>query len=131
MQSVYRLRKTWEFAKTIEKSKKVVNSGFVIFCSPSQLNNCRYGISIPRKLVKKAVQRNHYKRQIKNILLKYKDVCQNLSSSHYNLVIIVRPGFLAIDQFFAKQKSLVELLDSIFQREPELDRSVSKRVFYA
>lgn len=131
MQSIYRLRKTWEFAKAIEKNKKVVNSGFVIFCSPSQLNNCRYGISIPRKLVKKAVQRNHYKRQIKNILAKYKNVCQNLSSSHYNLVIIVRPGFLAIDQFFAKQNSLVELLDSIFQREPELDRSVNKRVFYA
>jgi len=130
MQSVYRLRKPWEFAEVIEKGKKIVNSEFVIFYSSSQLNNCRYGISVPRKLVKKATQRNHYKRQIKNILVKRKDVCHALFSSHYNLVIIVRSGFLVIDQFFVKQNSLIKLLDSIFQRKPEFDQSASKRIFY-
>jgi len=116
-----------EIALVIKKGRKVINSEFVIFYSLSQLQNCRFGISIPRKLVKGAVQRNYYKRQIKNILASYK-ICQGLSS-HYNLVIIIRPGFL-VSQFPVKQASLVELFGSVSQKESKLSQPVNKELIY-
>ena len=89
----------------------------MIFYLPNQLNNYRFGISIPRKLVKKATQRNYCKRQIKNILTcflkEHKDDYQIYQS--YDLVIITRSGLSK--KFTARQKSLVELLASIPQKE--------------
>jgi len=131
IKSIYRLRKPWEFTEVIEKGKKVSNLEFAIFYSPNHLNNYRFGISIPRKLVKKAVQRNYYKRQIKSILVKHKEICQDLFFSHYDLVIIIRPGFLLTGQFSAKQKSLTELLSSISQKKSRFEQPASKRVIYA
>ncbi|RHZ37739.1 ribonuclease P protein component [endosymbiont GvMRE of Glomus versiforme] len=119
MWNLYRLRKGWGFSKVLNQGKKTVNSEFVIFYLPNQLNNCRFGISIPRKIVKKATQRNYYKRQIKNILTCFlkeqKDDCQVYRSNHYDLVIIIRSGLS--EKFTARQKSLVELLASISQKE--------------
>src|SRR5690349_12005093 len=97
MWNPYRLRKVWEFSKVLKEGKKMVNNTeFVIFYLPNQLNNCRFGISIPRKVVKKATQRNYYKRQIKNILIyflkEHKDACQVSQLNHYDFVIIARSG---------------------------------------
>ncbi|SRR6266516_2957827 len=117
-----------EITTIIKKGRKVINSEFVIFYSLSQLNNCRFGIGVPCKLVKKAVWRNYYKRQIKNILANYKDFCQGLSS-HYNFVIIVRPRFL-VSQFLVKQNSLVELLNLILYKEPRPSQPVNKEIIY-
>lgn len=68
MKNFYSLRKVWDFSRLINQGKKVVNSEFMVFFLPNQLNNCRFGISIPRKLAKKASQRNYSKRQIRNIV---------------------------------------------------------------
>jgi len=120
----------------LNQGKKIVNSEFVIFYLPNQLNNCRFGISIPRKGVKKATQRNYCKRQIKNMLTfslkKDRDTCQFSQPNHYDLVIIIRSGFLTTDQFAAKQKSLVELLASISQKELcSVNLTKNKRISYA
>lgn len=110
----YRLRKNWEFQKIIAQSPPVSNRNFRIFGAESQLNNCQFGISIPRKLVKKAVNRNYYKRQIRNILIywlkKQNDSCQiTANHRHYNLVIIIRPAYLE-NNFATNQESLNKLL---------------------
>lgn len=118
-----------EITTVIKKGRKVINSEFVIFYSPSQLNNCQFGIGVPRKLVKEAVWRNYYKRQIKNILISYKNFCQG-SSSHYDFVIIVRPRFL-VSQFLVKQNSLIELLNSVLRKESGPSQSVNKEIIYA
>jgi len=120
----------------LNQGKKIVNSEFVIFYLPNQLNNCRFGISIPRKGVKKATQRNYCKRQIKNMLTfslkKDRDTCQFSQPNHYDLVIIIRSGFLTTDQFATKQKSLVELLASISQKELcSVNLTKNKRISYA
>jgi len=44
-----------EITTVIKEGRKVINSEFVIFYSLSQLDNCQFGIGVPRKLVKKAV----------------------------------------------------------------------------
>ncbi|CAI2183012.1 6079_t:CDS:2, partial [Funneliformis geosporum] len=120
------LRKPWEFAEVINQGKKVISAEFRIFYSPNQLNNCQWGISTPQKLVKKATQRNYYKRQIKSILAQHKDsICQALTPKHYNLLIIIRPGFLT-SQFSAKQSSLTELLNSISSAKSLFDHYIWK-----
>jgi len=80
--------------------------------------------------VKKAVRRNYYKRQIKNILVEHKNICQTLPN-HYNLVIITRHGFLTTQDFSTKQKSLGELLNTIFQKEIQPNSSPHKKIVYA
>jgi ribonuclease P protein component len=108
------LRKNWEFQKIITHGQKVGNRNFTIFARKNQLNNCQFGISIPQHFVKKAVQRNYYKRQIRNMLIqhlkKHNDSCQiTANHRHHNLVIIIRPAYL--DQDFATNcESLFQLL---------------------
>ena len=136
MWSAYRLHKTWEFSEVFKQGKKVINSEFVAFYLPNHLNTCRFGISVPRKIVKKATQRNYCKRQIKNILVSFlrehEIICPFNQPNHYDLVIVIRPNFLTINDFSAKQKSLVELLDLIPQKKLHLNNPIkNKRTSYA
>jgi ribonuclease P protein component len=110
----YRLRKNWQFQKVIMSGQKIANPSFVIFFVKNDLNNCQFGISTPQKLIKKAVDRNYYKRQIRDMLIlhlkKYQDSCQTSDNhSHFNFVIIVRYSYLEID-FATNQKNLYKLL---------------------
>jgi len=92
----------------------------VIFYLPNQLVNHRFGISIPRKLVKKSSQRNYYKRQVKNILisfLKENNPQKFFQPRYFDFVIIIRFGFQAQNKFSVKQISLTKLLNSILQKE--------------
>lgn len=111
----YRLRKNWQFQKIITDGQKIVNASFVIFLAPNKLDNCQFGISTPKKLVKKAVGRNKYKRQIRDMLIKHlkknQDSCQiNDNHMHYDFVIIIRHSYLAND-FQTNQKNLYKLIE--------------------
>jgi ribonuclease P protein component len=94
----------------------------VIFYLPNQLFNHRFGISVPRKLVKKSSQRNYYKRQVKNILTFFlKENSQtNFFPKHFDFVIIIRFGFQTQGKFLVKQVSLTKMLNSILQKELSL-----------
>ena len=87
----------------------------------NNLDNCQFGISVPQKLVKKAVDRNYYKRQIRNMLILHlkenNDSCQvDNNHSHYNFVIIIRYLYLEKD-FQTNQKNLYKLLIFISKRK--------------
>ena len=117
----YRLRKNWQFQEIIKAGKKVANPSFVIFSTENNLDNCQFGISIPQKLVKKAVDRNYYKRQIRNMLILHlkenNDNCKvDDNHSHYNFVIIIRYLYLEND-FQTNQKNLYKLLFFIYKRK--------------
>jgi len=120
-----------------KQGKKIINSEFVAFYLPNHSNIiCRFGISIPRKIVKNATQRNYYKRQIKNTLVSFlkehKIICPFNQPNHYDLVIVIRPNFLTVDDFSVKQKSLVELLDLIPQKKLYLNNlTKNKKTPYA
>jgi len=118
----YRLRKNWQFQEIITSGRKTVNSSFVLFSVVNNLKNCRFGISTPKKLVKKAVDRNRFKRQIRDMLIshlkKHHDGCQTSDNhSHYNFVIIVRYPYLEND-FQTNQKNLYKLLIPASQEKP-------------
>ena len=110
----YRLRKNWQFQEIIVGGQKIANPSFVIFSVKNNLNNCQFGISTPQKLIKKAVDRNRYKRQVRDMIIthlkKHDDSCQiNDNHSHCNFVIIIRYPYLDND-FATNQKNLYKLL---------------------
>lgn len=116
----YHLRKNWEFQKIIHHGRKSGNRNFTIFTAPNQLNNCQFGISIPQHWVKKAVQRNRYKRQIRNMLIqhlkKHNDGCRiTTNHQHHNLIIIIRPAYLDQD-FTTNRESLFQLLAFVYRK---------------
>ena len=117
----YRLRKVWQFKDVITKEQKLVNPSFTIFFAANNHDNCRYGIAIPKKLIKLAVDRNLYKRQIRGMLIfhlksdlkKKMNSCQtDPQHSHSDLVIIIRYPYLKND-FAANQENLYKLLTLI------------------
>ncbi|MEG7978526.1 MAG: ribonuclease P protein component [Mollicutes bacterium UO1] len=94
--------------------RKVANPSFVIFSVKNNLPNCHFGISTPQKLIKKAVDRNRYKRQVRDMIIshlkKHADSCQiNDNHIHCNFVIIIRYPYLEND-FATNQKNLYKLL---------------------
>ena len=119
----YRLRKNWQFQEIITNGQKIANASFVFFLFPNQLNNCQFGISTPKKLVKKAVGRNKYKRQIREMLINYlkknQDSCQNDDDhKHYDFVMIIRHSYLETD-FQMNQKNLYKLIDLAHKKNIE------------
>jgi ribonuclease P protein component len=101
----------------------------VIFYSSNQLTNHRFGISVPKKLVKEPTERNYYKRQVKNILiafLKENNPQKIFQPQHFDFVIIIRSGFRGEDEFLVKQESLTKLLNLIRQKEFSLTNNNKK-----
>ena len=97
----------------IKSGQRLVNPSFVIFSAENNLANCLFGISTPQKLVKKAVDRNYYKRQIRNMIIlllkKNNGDCRiGNAHQHRNFVIIVRHFYLAND-FATNQQNLYKL----------------------
>lgn len=118
---LYRLRKNWQFQEVIKKGKKIANRNFVIFLRKNRLSNCQFGISIPQKLAKKATKRNHFKRQVRSILILYlkkhdNNCCTDNGYFHYNYVIIIRSFYLE-SNFKANQENLWKLLNYILKKK--------------
>jgi ribonuclease P protein component len=121
----YRLRKNWQFQGIIKSGQRLVNSSFVIFSAENNLNNCLFGISVPQKLVKKAVDRNYYKRQTRNMIIlflkKNNDNCRIGSAhQHRSLVIIVRHFYLT-NNFATNQRNLYKLWSLTFERRTDIN----------
>lgn len=99
----------------------MANPSFVIFATENKLTNCQFGISVPQKLVKKAVDRNYYKRQIRNMIIlhlkKYQNSCQTeVNHSHFSFVLIIRYPYLD-NNFATNQENLYKLLFFIYRQK--------------
>lgn len=107
----------------MKKGRKTLGSSFTIFFANNDHNNCRFGVTVPQKLVRLATGRNLYKRQVKSMLIshlkseekKTPNSCQTTAEhSHSDLVIIIRHSYLKSD-FATNQKKLYNLLDLVEQ----------------
>ena len=126
----YRLRKDWQFRNIIvEGGQKIFNPSFTIFFTTNDSNNCRFGISIPQKLVKLATDRNFYKRQVREMLIfhlkskesKQSNSCQtDTEHRHIDFVIIVRYLYLK-NNFPTNQENLYKLLSLIDRMKRQND----------
>lgn len=120
----YRLKR---FQKIIQSGKKIINFNFPQFSFYLAKNNllphCQFGISVPRKMIKGAVQRNFYKRQIKNILIRWLQKSNSSCHFHYShqsLIIILRYPYLKND-FSTNQKNLERLLEWVLKRNSKIN----------
>ncbi|TPE56714.1 ribonuclease P protein component [[Mycoplasma] falconis] len=83
------VKKNWEFQAILDKKNQVVSRNLIIYFDKSDF--FRVGISIPKQFAN-AVQRNHYRNQIRSILRQ-----MDFSKTNYDTVIIARKGFFNLD----------------------------------
>ena len=111
MNKLHTVKKNYEFSKIIHSSNYVKNRSYVIYYKDNDLDYYRFGISIGKKLGN-AVYRNKYKRQLRNIIDKYKKNYQN----HLDYIIIIKNGYKDLD-FECKEKNFVYLINKINEKE--------------
>ncbi|MCE8167920.1 MAG: ribonuclease P protein component [Candidatus Moeniiplasma glomeromycotorum] len=120
----YRLK---DFQKIIQSGKKTINFNFPQFsfyiAKNNSLPHCQFGISVPRKMIKKATGRNFYKRQVKNILIRWIQKSNHCRPyhSHQSLIIILRYPYLKND-FATNQKNLEFLLEWVLKKNSKINK---------
>ena len=101
------VKKTREFDYIIKKGQCKKNNEFVIYYIDNEKEYNRFGISVSKK-IGNAVTRNYYKRVIRNIC----DKSKNLYSKRQDYIIIMRKGLISLE-FSEAQKSFNDLLEKI------------------
>jgi len=96
-----------DFDSIIKKSQFKKNKEFVIYYIDNDKEYNRFGISVSKK-IGNAVTRNYYKRVIRNIC----DKSKNLYSKRKDYIIIMRKG-LTLLKFSDAEKSMNDLLKKI------------------
>ena len=96
-----------EFDYIIKNGQYKKNNEFVIYYIDNEKEYNRFGISVSKK-IGNAVTRNHYKRVIRNIC----DKSKNLYSKRKDYIIIMRKG-LTILKFEDACRSMNDLLKKI------------------
>jgi len=102
-----------DFERIIVKKSFVKNNDFVIYYEDNNIDKDRFGISVGKK-IGNAVVRNYYKRIIRNICDKHK----NLYSKSKDYIIIMRKG-CSIHEFKEIEESLGYLIKRI-NKEKEM-----------
>ena len=101
------VKNNYEFDAIIKNGKYEKNNEFVIYYVNNNKDYNRFGISVGKK-IGNAVTRNYYKRVIRNICDKNK----NLYSKGKDYIIIVRKGLTILD-FNKINDSFVDLIKKI------------------
>ena len=101
------VKKTREFDYIIKKGQCKKNNEFVIYYIDNEKEYNRFGISVSKK-IGNAVTRNYYKRVIRNIC----DKSKNLYSKGKDYIIIMRKGLISLE-FSEAQKSFNDVLEKI------------------
>lgn len=101
------VRNNREFDAIIKKGNVKKNSAFVIYYVKNDKEFDRFGISVSKK-IGNAVTRNYYKRIIRNIC----DKSKNLYSNSKDYIIIMRKGLTSL-KFNDAYESMKDLLHKI------------------
>lgn len=101
------VRSNREFDNIIKNGRYMKNKEFAIYFLNNNQNNKRFGISVGKK-IGNAVTRNYYKRIIRNICDKNK----NLYSNGKDYIIIMRKDLTLLD-FNEANESMKDLINKI------------------
>ena len=98
-----------EFDYIIKKGQHKKNNEFVIYYIDNEKEYDRFGISVSKK-IGNAVKRNYYKRIIRNMC----DKSKNLYSKRKDYIIIMRKGLtiLSYNDAYQSMKSLLEKINN-------------------
>lgn len=106
MKKLYRLRKSSDFKKTMNRNLKVRTKSYLVFINPNKLDHMRIGISVSKK-IGNAVVRVKVRRQIRAFFSIY-----NFYNKSYDIVIITKPMFLKCTSLENKE-SLLNSINSL------------------
>ena len=87
MKKIEVVKKNKDFDNIIKKNKVVKNNEYIIYYDNNKINFERFGISVGKK-IGNAVERNYFKRVIRNIC----DINKNIYSKNKDYIIIMRKG---------------------------------------
>ena len=107
MKKVEVVKSNRQFDNIIKKGKSKKNNEYVIYYIDNEIEFDRFGISVSKK-IGNAVVRNYYKRVIRNICDKNK----NLYSNKKDYIIIMRKGLILLS-FEQATQSMKDLLYKI------------------
>ena len=107
MKVINRIKDNDEFAFTVKKGEILKHSPYLIHFIKNDLNVCRIGISVSRK-VGNAVTRNRVKRQTRAMC----DSLVEYTSHTFDVVIVIKAEFLN-NSFDDNKKELNNLLSQI------------------
>lgn len=96
-----------DFSRIINCGKKCWNDTYSIYYDSNTYGDYRFGISVSKK-IGNAVVRNKIKRQLRNIIDKYK----NIYPKDKDYIIIVRKNYINLD-FSLADKKYIELINKI------------------
>ncbi len=105
MKKIYSLKKSRDFDLIISKGKKVFSKYLLVFYIES--TETKIGISIPKKIAKKAVDRNKNKRIVKSIISNNIELLNNKK-----IVIISRKEFLNLN-FEDKKREIENIFNKV------------------
>ena len=104
------IKKNKDFDRIIKENKFKKNNDFIIYYIDNENNENHFGISVGKK-IGCAVERNYYKRIIRNICDKNK----NSYSKNKDYIIILRKG--ALEHSFQEiENSFMNLMNKINER---------------
>lgn len=86
------VKESRDFSKIMKCGKKYLNDAFSVYYFSNDYNDYRFGISVSKK-IGNAVVRNKIKRQMRNIIDKYK----NIYPKNKDYIIIIRRNYLNLD----------------------------------
>ena len=87
MRKLYIVKNSRDFEKIITTGKIIKNKSFVVYSIENNLPYSRFGISVGKK-IGNAVNRNKYKRRLRNIIDKYKK--DYINSKDYIIIFVRR-----------------------------------------
>ncbi len=102
----HRLSKKAEFAAVFEEQLKVSQAWFLTLYKNSQKTHPRIGIIVSKRILKKAVARNHLKRLLRE---GFRQHCSQMKT--FDFVILVRKGCNLENKVKLKKE-----LDTLWQR---------------
>ena len=108
MKKINIIRKNDDFKKVIDTGKLIKNNNYIIYYKDKEKEYYRFGISVGKKISKRAVDRNKLKRQIKNIIDNNKNVYQK--SKDY--IIILKKSCLE-ETYSNLEKSFINIMKQI------------------
>lgn len=107
MKKINIVKENRDFSRIINKGKRYWNDTFSIYYSENDKETYRFGISVSKK-IGNAVTRNKIKRQIRNIVDKYK----NIYPKNQDYIIIVRKNYINLT-FNEVSDKYIELMRKI------------------
>ncbi len=119
MKKIEVVKKSRDFSDIIQNGKCLKNNEYIIYYKDNNTNNKHFGISVGKK-IGNAVIRNYFKRIIRNICDKNK----NIYSNGKDYIIIVRKGCIGLSFEELNDSMILLMKKNITEKERKNEKKI-------